>query len=250
MKGLAFINNSKCDLINIMPAKNRIKTYVEDSFYHIYNRGVEKRQIFMDEQDIGVFLSYLKTYLLPRDDKSLKDIIVDSLKSPKDRSDASRILALNNFSTDLEMTAYTTMPNHFHFLVYQTVPDAIDRFMNSLCTRYTMYFNKRYDRVGPLFQGIYKGVLIDSDERLLYLSRYIHRNIRSLPPELQLKYPSSYPVYLGTSKQEWVKPERILAHFSTAEYDSYREFVEIEDMDENNKEASTLLKVAIDTESE
>jgi len=233
-----------------MPARNRLKTYVEDSFYHIYNRGVEKRQIFMDEQDIGVFLSYLKTYLLPRDEKTLKDIVVDPRKNPKERGDASRLLALNNFSAELEMTAYTTMPNHFHFLVYQTTPDAIDRFMNSLGTRYTMYFNKRYQRVGPLFQGIYKGALVESDERLLYLSRYIHRNIRSLPPELQLKYPSSYPIYLGLAKQEWVKPERILAYFSKAEYDSYREFVNIEDMDENNKEAIILSKVALDIESE
>ena len=233
-----------------MPAKNRIKTYVEDSFYHIYNRGVEKRQIFMDERDIGVFLSYIKTYLLPRDDKALKSITADPRTSYKEKSIASRALLLNNFSSELEMTAYTTMPNHFHFLVYQTSPDAIDRFMNSLGTRYTMYFNKRYQRVGPLFQGLYKGVLVESDEQLLYLSRYIHRNIRSLPQELQLKYPSSYPVYLNQIKQEWVKPERILAHFSKAEYDSYREFVEIEDMDENNKEAVTLSKVALDIESE
>ena len=233
-----------------MPAKNRIKTYVEDSFYHIYNRGVEKRQIFMDEQDIGVFLSYLKTYLLPRDDKVLKSITADPRKSYKEKSIASRALLLNNFSSELEMTAYTTMPNHFHFLVYQTSPDAIDRFMNSLGTRYTMYFNKRYKRVGPLFQGIYKGALVESDERLVYLSRYIHRNILSLPKELQRKFPSSYPVYLNQIKQEWVKPERILAHFSKAEYDSYREFVEIEDMDENNKEAVTLSKVALDIESE
>jgi REP element-mobilizing transposase RayT len=200
----------------------------------------------MDEQDIGVFLSYIKTYLLPRDEKTLKNIIADPVKLYKERIDASRALLLNNFSSELEMTAYTTMPNHFHFLVYQTAPDTIDRFMNSLGTRYTMYFNKRYKRVGPLFQGIYKGVLVESDEQSLYLSRYIHRNVRSLPEELRSKFPSSYPVYLGKTKQEWVKPERILAHFSTAEYDSYREFVEIEDMDENNKEAVTLSKVGLD----
>src|SRR3990167_5318888 len=227
-----------------MPAKNRIKPYVENSFYHLYNRGVEKRRIFMDEQDIGVFLSYLKTYLLPKDEKGLRDIIADPRKNPKEKDDASRLLVLNNFSAELEMTSYATMPNHFHFLVYQTSPDAIDRFMNSLGTRYTMYFNKRYQRVGPLFQGLYKGVLVESDEQLLYLSRYIHRNIRSLPQELQLKYPSSYPVYLNQIKQEWVKPERVLAHFSKAEYDSYLEFVEIEDMDESNKEAVILSKVA------
>ncbi|KKQ38573.1 MAG: hypothetical protein US55_C0004G0023 [Candidatus Levybacteria bacterium GW2011_GWC2_37_7] len=205
-----------------MPAKNRIKPYVENSCYHIFNRGVEKRRIFMDEQDIGVFLSYLKTYLLPKDEKQLRDIIADSSKSPKQKDDAARLLELNNFSGELEMVSYTTMPNHFHFLVYQEAPDAIDRFMNSLGTRYTMYFNKRYQRVGPLFQGVYKGVLVESDDQLLYLTRYIHRNILSLPRDLRDKFPSSYPVYLKQIKQEWVKPERILLNFSDSGYNSAR----------------------------
>lgn len=229
-----------------MPAKNRIKTYVENSFQHLYNRGVEKRRIFMDQQDIGVFQSYIKTYLLPKDENRLKNIIADPRKNPKEKDDASRLLALNNFSGELEMISYTTMPNHFHFLIYQTAPDAIDRFMNSLGTRYTMYFNKRYQRVGPLFQGIYKGVLVQSDEQLLYLTRYIHRNQLSIPPELRLQFPSSLPVYLGEIKQEWVKPDRILLNFSDSGYNSYREFMETDDMDENTKEALTISKVALD----
>ena len=55
-----------------MPAKNRIKSYQAESYYHLYNRGVEKRIIFQDEQDYAVFLSYLQTYLLPKDEKSLR----------------------------------------------------------------------------------------------------------------------------------------------------------------------------------
>ena len=200
----------------------------------------------MDEQDIGVFLSYLKTYLLPKDEKGLRDIIANPRKNPKEKDDASRLLVLNNFSAELEMISCATMPNHFHFLVYQTAPDAIDRFMNSLGTRYTMYFNKRYQRVGPLFQGIYKGVLVESDEQLLYLTRYIHRNILSLPQDLRDKFPSSYPVYLKQIKQEWVKPERILVNFSDSGYNSYREFMETDDMDENRKEALLLNKLALD----
>ena len=233
-----------------MPAKNRIKPYVENSFYHLYNRGVEKRRIFMDEQDIGVFLSYLKTYLLPKDEKGLRDIIANPRKNPKEKDDASRLLVLNNFSAELEMTSYATMPNHFHFLVYQTSPDAIDRFMNSLWTRYTGYFNRRYQRVGPLFQGLYKGVLVESDEQLLYLTRYIHRNVLSLPRGLRDKFPSSYPVYLKQIKQEWVKPERILLNFSDSGYNSYREFMEIDDMDEDRKEALLLDKSALDFDAE
>lgn len=229
-----------------MPAKNRIKTYVENSYYHLYNRGVEKRRIFMDQQDVGVFSSYIKTYLLPKDEDRFKNIIADPRTTPKEKDDASRLLSLNNFSGELEMIAYTTMPNHFHFLIYQTAPDTIDRFMNSLGTRYTMYFNKRYQRVGPLFQGLYKGVLVESDEQLLYLTRYIHRNQLSLPQDQRIQFPSSLPVYLGETKQEWVKPDRILLNFSDSGYNSYREFMETDDMDENTKEALTISKVALD----
>src|SRR3989338_7580663 len=229
-----------------MPAKNRIKPYVENSFYHLYNRGVEKRQIFMDAQDYGVFLSYLKTYLLPKDEKRLKDIIADPRKNPKEKGDASDLLVLNNFADELELNSFIAMPNHFHFLVYQTLPNAIDRFMNSLWTRYAMYFNKRYDRVGPLFQGCYKGALVETDERLLYLSRYIHRNSRSLPEGLRQTIPSSYPVYLGKIRQEWVKPERILSNFNGMGYDSYQSFVESDDNDEEIKAAISIEILALD----
>lgn len=232
-----------------MPAKNRIKQYVENSFYHLYNRGVEKRQIFMDEQDYSVFLSYLKTYLLPKDEKQLKDIIADPRKNPKEKGDASDLLVLNNFADELELNSYTTMPNHFHFLVYQTTPNTIDRFMNSLGTRYTMYFNKRYNRVGPLFQGCYKGVLVETDEQLLYMSRYIHRNSWYLPERLRQTIPSSYPVYLGKIHQEWVKPERILSNFAVTGFNSYQSFVESDDNDEEVKAAITIDKLAFDLET-
>jgi putative transposase len=86
-----------------------------------------------------------------------------------------------------------------------------------------MYFNRRYKRVGSLFQGHYKGVLVETDEQLLYLTRYIHRN------DPRFKQPSSYPNYLGRSHQDWVKPEFILQHFSQSGFNSYQAFVEADD---------------------
>ncbi|MDO8451536.1 MAG: hypothetical protein Q7S76_01570, partial [bacterium] len=106
---------------------------------------------------------------------------------------------------------------------------------NSLFTRYSMYFNKKYKRVGPLFQGVYKAVLVNNNEQLLYLTRYIHRNIIAAKRKIDLASQgealrswsySSYPEYIGKRKTNWVKPQEILSFFSTSGFSSYQAFVE------------------------
>jgi len=233
-----------------MPARNRIKIYNEDSYYHLYNRGVDKRAIFTDEQDYGVFLSYLKIYLLPKDLEGLYALIANPKASPQQKHQAHRILLLNNFSGDIDLVAYNLMPNHFHFLIHQQSADAIDKFMNSLGTRYAMYFNKRHHRVGTLFQDLYKAVAVTSDEQLLHLSRYIHRNSFYIDKNGTFKQPSSYAVYLGKIKQNWVHPEIILEHFDQKGFNSYQSFVEFEDADHEQHTLTTVSKIAIDLDEE
>ena len=206
-----------------MPKKNTVKLYLAGGCYHILNRGVNKRRIFLDEQDYSVFLSYIKTYLVPKDVEGLTKIIADQAASPKQKDRALRELQLNNFHRLITLLAYILMANHFHFLIRQKNERDIKVFMQSLMTRYTRYFNKRHNRVGPLFESIYKAVPVESDEQLLHLTRYIHRN------DPRFKQPSSYPNYLGQVHQEWVKPEFILEHFLDTGFNSYREFVESED---------------------
>ena len=159
-----------------MPSKNSVKVYSEAGYYHIYNRGVEKRTIFADQLDYGVFLRYLKEYLLPKDEEGLRNQFSKSGISYKEKDTILRMLRMNNFFSEIILIAYCLMPNHFHFLIKQKSAGSIDKFMNSLCTRYTMFFNKKHKRVGSLYQDVYKAVLIESDERLLYLTSYIHRN--------------------------------------------------------------------------
>lgn len=110
------------------------------------------------------------------------------------------------------------MPNHFHFLVKQKGAQSIDKFMNSIATRYTIYFNRRNKRVGPLYQGVYKAVSVITDEQLLHLSRYIHKQalaLQGLAWECNMKeQPSSYLDYLGKRKTEWVRSGEILTFFS------------------------------------
>lgn len=222
-----------------MPAKNSRKLYSPTSYYHVYNRGVEKRNIFQDKQDYGVFLSYLKEYLLPKNEKELLDKLANST-DPQEKDKALRALRMNNFSDTVKLISYCLMPNHYHLLLYQKSEDAMDNFMNSFGSRYTRYFNKKHKRVGTLYQDVYKAVHVTTDEQLLHLTRYIHRNPFSLlskdlvlqgevlqaSPNVFFRQPSSYPEYLGKRKSSWVHPGDILTHFSkTNSRLSYKSFV-------------------------
>lgn len=199
-----------------MPAKNIVKEYRENSYYHLYNRGVAKQPIFLDEQDYKTFLFYLKLYL------SAFDLQGFTLKVPPSHKPKT-------FKDKLKLLAYCLMNNHFHLLIYQTEPSGINFFMRSLATKYSMYFNRKYHRVGTIFQGAYKAVLINSESQLLYLTKYIHRNpIEILPSGFHLegyKY-SSYGNYLKLFKQDWVMPDEILNYFSKTGNNSYQNFVE------------------------
>jgi putative transposase len=234
-----------------MPARNRIKPYLASSCYHLYNRGVAKQKIYCDDQDYAVFLSYLKNYLEPKDELMLQQIIANPKSGWKEKDKAIKLLRLNNFFDNIELMCYVLMPNHFHFLIKQKEADAIDRFMNSLCTRYTMYFNKKYKRVGPLFQSVYKAGVMKSDNQLLYLTRYIHRNPLALGRQdrvssrILLTYPlSSYSEYIKLRKTAWVYPASILDQFSKTGCTSYQSFVEDNDSEENM--ISIISQVKID----
>ena len=103
--------------------------------------------------------------------------------------------------------------------------------MSSLLTRYSMYFNKKYERVGPLYQDRYKAVLVNEENYLLHLSRYIHLNPSEHTKDLADAY-SSYSHYIGKVKADWVKPDLILSYFNKATKDflkgtnTYKNFVE------------------------
>jgi len=223
-----------------MPAKNSIKTYIENSFYHIYNRGVEKRNIFLNEQDYRVFLSYLKIYLSPVEETVNNLQSNDDLICKDKNNQISRLYTLNNFFNKIDLISYVLMPNHFHFELRQTNKKDIEIFMRSLITKYTMYFNRKYNRVGPLFQGRYKAVLILGDEYLLHLSRYIHLNPIELLSKGQLLESyrwSSYLAYVNNLSMNWLKKDFIQSILTNYSLNSYKKFVEdyTEDLMESAK---------------
>jgi putative transposase len=210
-----------------MPRKNSLKIYIENGYYHIYNRGVEKRTIFENEQDYKVFLSYLKYSLSKLPDK--KEITeVFTLQGEPFQGIPHQP---KNYKERIELLAYCLMPNHFHLLIRQIDNSSMKSFMNSLITRYTMYFNKKYDRVGSLFQGVYRAVLITDEPYLLHLSRYIHLNPSEFTNDLASAY-SSYGDYLGLRHTTWLKPDAILSQFNNKvgiefkKINNYKDFVE------------------------
>ncbi len=216
-----------------MAAKNSVKVYAPLSYYHIYNRGVEQRNIFRDKQDYSVFLSYLQTYLTPKDTFALQSILTSQNSSDQEKNKAMKLLQLKNYHLHIELICYAFLPNHFHLLIKQNTI-SLNSFMNSIGTRYAMYYNRKYKRKGVLFQDVYKAVLIESDAQLLHLSRYIHLNpIKfeniSFSNWQKLRSPSSLPEYLGYRQASWIKKEYILQFFSkTYPKLSYDKFLDTE----------------------
>lgn len=221
----------------IMPAKNLVRIDAENSYHHIYNRGVEKRVIFEDEQDYKVFLKYLKEYL--SSPPELKDV-VETFTLERGSFQGVPHQPKNYFGK-VELLAYCLMPNHFHLLLHQITKGSIEKLMRSLQIRYSTYFNKKYKRVGSLFQGPYKSVLVDNENYLLHLSRYIHLNPSEYIKSLTGAY-SSYADYLEIRNTTWVKPGIVLSFFNQAKNDfiktnTYKSFVET-----YNENSETILK--------
>ena len=169
----------------------RIIPSFSDNFFHIYNRGNNKEQIFFEDRNYDFFLSRL----------------------------------LDSFETKISLVAYCLMPNHYHLIVYIKEALSLEKAMQRFSVSYTKAINKSYNRVGHLFQGRYQSKLIPNNEYLLHLSRYIHRNplaanlVRNIE---DWKY-SSYLAYINKRSDNTVEKYFILDQFKSIE--SYKIFV-------------------------
>ena len=115
-----------------MPTKNRIKEYAPEAYYHVYNRGVNKRTVFLDNKDYTVFLSLFKRYLS------------DEQSDQYNRS-------YEDLSSEVKLLAYCLMPSHFHLLVYQDKASGMTNLLQRVLTSYSIYFNKM--AIGSLITG-------------------------------------------------------------------------------------------------
>jgi len=145
-------------------------------YYHLYNRGTDKRIIFTQPYDYHRFLVLL--FLCNSTDP------VDMEKYFREGRSFTDIFSNNRNDQLVSIGAYCLMPNHFHLLVRETQKGGITTFMKKLSTGYSMYFNKKYDRLGALFQGRFQAQHADTDEYLKYLFAYIHLNpVKLIEPE-------------------------------------------------------------------
>ncbi|MFH1423480.1 MAG: transposase [Candidatus Nealsonbacteria bacterium] len=142
--------------------------FSNNQYYHVYNRGVDKRDIFIDEKDYQKFLRNLKDF----NNKSYYEQRARVIEEKKELSSF-----LEGFEKVVEVIAYSLAPNHFHLILKQLVDGGVSNFMHKTGTSFTNYFNKKYNRSGSLFQGTYKVIQIQNDNYLLWLSGYINGNI-------------------------------------------------------------------------
>ena len=171
----------------------RTTPLVAGNIYHLFNRGHNKGNIFFEPENYLFFLKRLRHHLKP----------------------AERVTIL----------AYCLMPNHYHLLL-RPLDDELSKYMQVFSISYTKAINKRYSRVGGMFQGSFQAKFIDRDEYLIHISRYIHLNpvhagIVKYPEEWQY---SSYLEHIGLRAGTLPDPGYILDYFDNS--DDYRVFVD------------------------
>jgi putative transposase len=177
--------------------------FAQKEFYHLYNRGVDKRIIFYDKEDHDRFRAYL--YLLNDTEKMrVSNFFSKSqIETIFDNARGDQLVAIG---------AYCLMPNHFHILATPLVDNGISKFMQRLQTAYTMFFNEKRKREGVLFQGTFKAKHASTDDYLKYLFAYIHLN----PAQLFSKD------WEGSSKEEI---ENYFSKVEGYEYSSIGEYL-------------------------
>lgn len=192
--------------------------FFNSGYYHAYNRGVEKRNIFMDSWDYARFMETLDFYRKSPQPQKLSDF----------RRGLIRLKEVKNQRELVKIFVYCLMPNHFHLLIQQLIEGGVTNFIRNVTNSYTRYFNTKHDRIGPLFQGTFKAKLVDNDEYLLQVSKYIHRNPLRLNVNPLSSYPhSSYSNYLSQDKNSFYNTEFILSYFSKTNPNlNYQSFVE------------------------
>lgn len=186
--------------------------FANGEYYHIFNRGNNKRPIFIDDKDFSRFFQSMAEF---NSTEPIGGIFANSFRKSSLRGSTSKLV---------DFTCYGLNNNHYHFILNQLVDDGIQKFMHRIATGYTRYFNEKHDCNGSLFQGRYKAVHIDSNEYLLHLSAYVNLNdrVHSLRGSASK---SSWDEYvLGLGEGGFCRKDIILDQFRDAV--EYKKFAE------------------------
>lgn len=191
----------------------RLIPFINNGFYHLYNRGLQREPIFNNYRDYSFFLRSFFYY---------------QVENPKPKFSLyrqSKVFPIDPTKKMVEILAYCLMPNHFHLFVKQVRDNGISEFMRKFIHSYTKYRNVKYKRQGPVLNGVFKAVTIETDEQLVHVSRYIHLNplVSRLVKDLRLYQWSSYPVYIGLQNNEQIAKDHVLNFFKNSQ--AYEKFV-------------------------
>lgn len=196
---------------------------VVDYYYHIFNRSINKEPIFTRKRDCARAAKCLGYYRYSNPPMKLSHFLDYGVEKRKEL-----LNQLRKSKKLVEIAAYCLMPNHFHLLLKQVTDEGISKFLSKFQNSYTKFMNTKYKREGHLFKGQFRSVLVEDDEQLLHLSRYIHLNPYSsavVPSFKALEsYPfSSFPEYLGDVEDGMCDKDIILGQFRNTL--SYKKFV-------------------------
>jgi putative transposase len=202
------------------------RNFSENGIYHVYNRGVLKQKLFLDKKDYVRFLFTLMA--------GQGEIFTTKISRSLGKY---RVLDITNFlnknSSELLKNKYVKvinfciMPNHYHITLQEVQEGGLSKYMHRLAGSYSKYFNKKYNTNGHVFQGPYKYKPVLTDEKLLYLSAYIHKNPRELRSSTK-KYNdyqwSSYADYIAINRWgKFLNRETVLDFHS--DKNNYKRFV-------------------------
>ncbi len=149
--------------------------FAEGEFYHVYNRGTDKRDVFVDEDDYARFFESMVEFNVSHPIGSLFEL---SFRKRHQLGGSTSKEDNGSHEKLVNIIAYCLNSNHYHFVLQQVSEKGIEKFMQRLGTGYTMYFNKKNERSGALFQGKFKAVHISSNAYLLHVSAYVNLNNR------------------------------------------------------------------------
>ncbi len=199
-----------------MPRINAVKPYIENTYYHVYNRGVDKELIYIDDQDYHYFIRLLNFYLTPAKFEAETLFRNRSWRSIE-----------NDLSMDVKLISYCLMPNHFHLLLKQLPNDGLTKLMKRVSASYALYFNLKHQRVGHLFESSCKARAIFNDEDFIGTNAYVHRNAKDIMYDYT-KYPySNLKDIITMTKNSWTSPTELLEFFN-GDPVNYRDYVLVE----------------------
>ena len=198
--------------------------FANDEVYHVFNRGIEKKDTFTNKREYSRAILTLSYYRFSETPLRLSKVLLLEKEERREFFES-----LEEGVRRVEVIAYCLMPNHFHFLLKQTINGGLQRFLADFQNSYTRYFNTRHNkRNGPLFQGAFKAVHIEDDNQLIHVSRYIHSNpvVSFLIEEKKLdSYEwSSYPEYIALRQTGICDCDLVLGLFKSSGF--YRRFVQ------------------------